>query len=252
VNDDFDGPDLDLDLWLPHYLPAWSSREATAASYRLEDSHLVLDLPREHPVWLEDVHEPRLRVSGMQSASRSGPVGSTDGQQAVHIGQLVREEQPEHRGHLQSGGHLEVTCSMLVTPTSMAALWLCGFQEQPDDNGELCVVEVFGKDVEPGRSAEVGVGVKAIHDPRLTNDFAAPRLPIDVSTLHTYAVDWDADGATFSVDGEVVRRCAGPPAYPLQVMVGVFDWPDLPGAGGAPVPELRIDRIRTSPSRQDR
>ena len=30
--DDFDGPDLDTGVWLPHYLPAWSSREASAAS----------------------------------------------------------------------------------------------------------------------------------------------------------------------------------------------------------------------------
>ena len=137
MEDDFVGPGLDLGTWLPHYLPAWSSRAATRASYRVEDSCLVLDLPPDHPVWLADVHAPPLRVSGVQSASRSGPVGSTDGQQAVHPGQLVREEQPEHRGHLQSGGHLEVRCSMQVGPTSMAALWLCGFQEEPDDNGEL-------------------------------------------------------------------------------------------------------------------
>ena len=27
--DDFDKPQLDLDVWLPHYLPAWSSLAAT-------------------------------------------------------------------------------------------------------------------------------------------------------------------------------------------------------------------------------
>ena len=245
VDDDFDGPSLDPARWVPHYLPAWSSRAATAASYRLEDSCLVVDLPRDHPVWLPDDHSPSLRVSGLQSASRSGPVGSTDGQQAVFPGQVVREAQPDHRGHLQSSGHLEVTCSMRVSPTSMAALWLCGFQEEPDDNGELCVVEVFGKDVVPGECAEVGVGVKAVHDPRLRQDFAAPRLRIDVSAFHTYAVDWGPEGAVFTVDGDEVRRCPAPPAYPLQIMIGVFDWPDLPGADTAPVPELRIDRIRT-------
>ena len=62
--DDFDGPDLDTDVWLPHYLPAWSSRAATRASYRLEDSCLVLDVPVDHPVWLAGDHEPPLRVLG--------------------------------------------------------------------------------------------------------------------------------------------------------------------------------------------
>ena len=245
VDEDFDGSGLDLDRWVPHYLPAWSSRAETAASYRLEDSCLVLDLPGDHPVWLPDEHVPRLRVSGIQSASRSGPVGSTDGQQSVRPGQRVREAQPEHRGHLQSEGHLEVRCAMQVSPSSMAALWLCGFQEEPDDNGELCVVEVFGNDVVPGESAEVGMGIKTIHDPRLREDFAAPRLAIDVTDFHTYAVDWAPGQAVFSVDGQEVRRCPGPPAYPLQVMVAVFDWPDLPGAATAPAPELRVDRIRT-------
>lgn len=31
--DDFDGPDLDATVWLPHYLPVWSSRAETAATY---------------------------------------------------------------------------------------------------------------------------------------------------------------------------------------------------------------------------
>jgi len=30
--DDFDGGDLDQSVWLPHYLPAWSSRSASAAT----------------------------------------------------------------------------------------------------------------------------------------------------------------------------------------------------------------------------
>ena len=46
--DDFEGPDLDTDVWLPHYLPMWSSREATRASYRIEESCLVLDIPPDH------------------------------------------------------------------------------------------------------------------------------------------------------------------------------------------------------------
>ena len=242
--DDFDGPDLDTDVWLPSYLPMWSSREATRASYRLQNSCLVLDIPHEWGVWLPEDHHPPLRLSGMQSASRSGPVGSTDGQQAVYPGQLVREEQPDFRGHLQDHGHLEIRCRMTISPRSMAALWLCGFEDQPDHCGEICVTEVFGKDVVPGESAEVGVGIKQIRDPHLAQDFAAPRLDIDVADFHTYGVDWDADEAVFTVDGETVRRCPAPPTYPLQVMVAVFDFPQWStGHDEELVPELVVDRI---------
>jgi hypothetical protein len=30
--DEFDGTDLDRDVWLPHYLPAWSSRAESRAT----------------------------------------------------------------------------------------------------------------------------------------------------------------------------------------------------------------------------
>lgn len=249
--DDFDGPDLDTDVWLPHYLPAWSSRAQTAASYRLADSCLVLDVPVDHPTW--PLHEPPLRVSAVQSGSWSGPVGSPSGQQRFAEGQVVREEQPRFEGWLPSAedgpAHVEIRCRMNLSPRSMGALWLAGFEDDPEQLrcGELCVVEIFGRSVErtpDGASCEVGVGIKAFRDPALTQDFEAPRLPIDVSELHTYAVDWDVDEAVFSVDGTVVRRCPRPPAYPLQLMVAVYDFPEWSVGGDEHlVPELVVDHI---------
>ncbi|SDP58890.1 Glycosyl hydrolases family 16 [Klenkia soli] len=249
MHEDFDGPELDPAVWTPHYLPMWSSRAATAAAYRLADSQLVLSVPVDHPVWLPEDHDPPLRVSGIQSGNRSGPVGSTSGQQEVFPGQRVREEQPRSVGHLVSAGHVEITCAMHLSPRSMAALWLCGFEEVPAESGEICVVEVFGDAVDPGVSAEVGIGLKPIRDPHLAADFAAPRLPVDVAEPHTYAVDWDASEAVFRVDGEVVRRCAAPPTYPLQLMVAVFDFPARSdGTDGHLVPELVVDAIVSRPA----
>ena len=242
--EEFTGTDLDTSVWLPHYLPMWSSREATRASYRLEESCLVLDIPRDHGVWLPEDHSPPLRVSGVQSGNRSGPVGSTAGQQQVYDGQVVREQQEDFGGHLQAAGELTVRCRMALSPRSMAALWLCGFEDEPERCGEICVVEVFGKDVIPGESAEVGLGLKQIRDPALATDFAAPRLPINVAEPHDYAVRWDTEEAVFSVDGREVRRCPAPPAYPLQIMVAVFDFPEWSqGDDDDLVPELAVGRI---------
>jgi hypothetical protein len=243
--EDFDGSALDESVWLPHYLPAWSSRESTRPSYRLADSCLRLDVPVDHPVWCGGDHEPPIRVSGIQSGSFSGPVGSTRGQQRYREGQRVREEQPRLEGWLPATGHAEIRCRMTLSPRSMGALWLAGFEDDDEQLqcGELCVVEIFGRSVRDG-SCEVGMGVKAFRDPGLTHDFDAPRLPIDPADFHTYAVDWDAGEAVFSVDGEPVRRCSRPPTYPMQAMIAVYDFPEWSvGGDDHLVPELVVDHV---------
>ena len=243
--DDFEGRDLDRATWLPYYLPAWSSRAETAASLRVVDSCLVLVIPVDQRIWCRADHRPLVRVSGIQSGSFSGPVGSTRGQQRFRDGQTVREQQDRFEGWLPSTGRVAMRCRMTISPRSMAALWLSGFEDDPAQLqcGELCVVEVFGRSVQDA-SAEIGMGIKGFRDPALTQDFAAPRLPIDVSDFHEYAVDWDAEAALFSVDGEVVRRCPRPPTYPLQLMVAVLDFPEWStGDDDHLVPELVVDRI---------
>lgn len=244
----FDGVALDSRRWLPHYLPAWSSRAATAASYRMGAEGLVLEIPPDHPLWCPGDHEPPLRVSGIQSGNWSGPVGSTRGQQRYREGLTVREQQERFEGWLPSGGRVAIRARMELSPRSMAALWLSGFEDDPAQLrcGELCVVEVFGRSLGPAEapSAEVGVGIKPFRDPALTDDFGAPRLPIDVTQPHTYAVDWDAEEAVFTVDGEVVRRCPRPPTYPMQVMVAVFDFPQWStGDDHHLVPRMVVEEI---------
>lgn len=246
LHDDFDGIGLDRSVWLPHYLPGWSSLDSTLAAWVVDDSALTLTIPDGHPIWCPDEHPEPLRVSGVQSANRSGPVGSGDGQQRFRDDLVVREAQPRFAGWLMDSGRVEIRMRMDLSPRSMGAMWLSGFEEDPLDAGELCVVEVFGRSIVPGRSAEIGMGVKAINDPRLTDDFAAPRLDIDVSEFHTYAVDWDAVAARFEVDGRTVRECTGPPTYPMQIMIALFDFPDWGHAQGHE-PSLSVDWVRGRP-----
>lgn len=245
--DHFDGAELDRKVWFPHYLPAWSSRSQSAASYAVADSCLTLTIPPDQGLWCPGDHTPPLRVSGIQSANRSGPVGSTDGQQPFRAGQVVREEQPTFLGWTPSGGVVEMRARMDISPRSMAALWMSGLEEDPTESAEILLVEVFGKAVEPGVSAVVGMGLRAFRDPRVTGDFAAPRLPLDVAEFHTYTVDWSAERATFLVDGGVVRTLPSPPTYPLQLMVAVFDFPeDSVGDDDHLVPALVVDYLRGS------
>lgn len=249
--DDFTGSDLDLSVWVPHYLPQWSSRAQSAATYAVRDSCLQLTIPTGQGLWCPGEHDP-LRVSSVQSGVFSGPVGSTVGQQPHHDGALVREAQETLWGWTPRFGHLEMRARMDLTPRSMAAWWLVGLEDRPDRCGELCVVEVFG-DALTADSAAVGMGVHPFRDPRLVDDFAAPRVPIDVGEFHSYTVDWGPDGATFSVDGMVLRTVDVVPDYPMQSMVAVFDFPDRATpddpAQAAHVPALVVDWIGTRPAR---
>lgn len=242
----FDGVALDDHLWLPHYLPAWSSREASRASFSVRDG-LRLQVPVDHPLWCPGDHVPPLRVSGLQTGSWSGPAGSTRGQQRFREGQVVREEQPRFEGWLISTGRVAIRAWMHLSARSMAALWLSGFEDDPaqEQCGELCVFEVFGSAVSGDPpSAEVGVGIKPFRDPGLVEDFAAPRLPIDVTEPHDFAVQWDAREALFTVDGELVRRCPRPPTYPLQLMLAVFDFPEWStGDDDHLEPELVVEHV---------
>jgi len=243
--DNFDGPELDQAVWLPHYLPAWSSWAETAATYAVSDSCLRLTIPPTQGLWCAGDHKPALRVSGIQSGNFSGPVGSTIGQQPYRDGLTVREEQRAFWGWTPEQSYIEMRARGVISSRSMFSLWLAGLEDQPNRSAEICVVEIFGDAVVAGKSAAVGMGLHAFRDPSITEDFEAVRLPIDVSDFHTYAVDWTPDKADFLVDGMHVRTCLKPPAYPMQLMVAVFDFPEKSdGTDAEAVPQFIVDWVR--------
>jgi Glycosyl hydrolases family 16 len=253
VHETFPGSTLDTSVWTPAYLPAWSSRQEAAATYRLGDDGLHLTIPDEHPVWCPDLHDPPLRVSAVQSGNRSGPVGSTDGQQPFREGLVVRERQPESRGFVPHHGRIEVACRATLGPRSMFSAWMIGMEDRPERCGEICLVEVFGDGIHDGidhgieddGSTAVGNGVHPFRDPALFEEFSADRRRIDVAQTHRYAVDWRPDGIDFLIDDEVVRRSAQSPGYPMLLILGLFDFPHraVPGHAEGP-PELVVHEVR--------
>jgi hypothetical protein len=242
--DDFDGPGLDESVWIPHYLPMWSSRADSAATYAATGSELRLTIPPEQGQWCPGDHEP-LRVSGIQSGVYSGPVGGTIGQQPFRDGAVVREFQPAHWGWTPHYGVLEVRARMALSPRSMAAVWMVGLEDRPERCGEICIFEVFGEALADG-SAAVGMGVHPFRDPALTDEFDAPRVPIDVAEPHDYAADWRPGRVDFLIDGEHIKTVGQAPDYPMQMMIAVFDFPAKADSAPQPdhVPELAVDRVR--------
>ena len=210
---------------------------------------LRLSIGDDQPLWCADRHSEPMRVSCVQSGSYAGQRGSTVGQQPFAEGLTVTEEQPTFWGYTPHFGSLEVTMRGIVGPRSMIAFWLSGIEDTPERSGEICVAEIFGDAVADG-VAQVGLGVHRFRDPDLTEEFATEPLRIDVAEDHSYAVDWRPGSLVFSVDGEVVRELSQAPDYPVQLMLGVFEFPHRHPESTAhdPAPELVVSRVRGRPS----
>ena len=245
LDERFTDGNLDPDVWFPYYLPHWSSRAASAATWSAQDGALRLSIPVDQPLWCASLHEEPMRVSCIQSGSFAGPLGSTTGQQPFREGLEVREEQPTMWGYTPCYGRVEIRMRGFITTRSMFAFWLSGIEDQPERSGEICVAEVFGDAVREG-SADVGMGLHRFRDPALVEAFAAEPLGIDVAEFHTYGVDWQPRSLALTVDGEVVRRVDQAPDYPMQLMIGVFDFPAKAADGDreVPVPEMVVSHVR--------
>jgi Glycosyl hydrolases family 16 len=106
-----------------------------------------------------------------------------------------------------------------------------------DASGEICVAELFGHAVGRERS-RVRIGVKAHHDPRLETDMAELSLDLDATGWHSYAAEWTAERVRFFVDDRLVRTVEQGFAYPLQLMVDLFEFPDGPARDPAAYPKV--------------
>jgi hypothetical protein len=233
---------LDTEVWTPAYLPAWSSRDAAAATWSVDGEGLHLTIPPEQGLWCAGDHEPPLRVSGVQSGNRSGPVGSTDGQQRFREGQTVREEQPTVLGFTPGAGMVEIECRAVIGPSAMFSAWLIGLEDAPERCGEICLMEVFG-DTVSGSRASVGSGIKAFRDPALVEEFAAEPRDLDVTAWHRFAAHRQPGRVDFMIDGVPTRTCRQAPDYPMQLMIAVFDFPEHPAHDPAATPELVVRRV---------
>jgi Glycosyl hydrolases family 16 len=174
-----------------------------------------------------------VRVSSLQTGLFAGPVGSTVGQHRFNPESVVREAQENVRLYTPQYGRIELRASAVDDPWAMVALWLIGYEDEPNRSAEICVCEIFGRDVGPDE-ASVGMGVHPFGDPRIVDDFAAETLPIDACEFHVYAAEWTRDQVAFFADGKLVKTVAQSPAYPMQLMLGIYEFPPANGSERPP------------------
>ena len=230
---------------MPYYLPQWSSRARSAARYEVADGQLTLRIDADQEPWCPEL-DGEVRVSSLQTGVFAGAVGSPVGQHRFHPAAIVREAQESVRLYTPQYGRIEVRLRAPSDPRTMVALWLIGYEDEPSRSGEICVCEIFGRDMGAGHAA-VGMGVHPFGDPTLRDDFAAVRIPIDAGDFHVYAADWNPEGVEFSVDGDLVRTVDESPAYPMQLMLGIYEFPPERASTvpAAPYPKtLVVDYVR--------
>lgn len=225
--DTFEREALDLDRWLPYYLPHWSSRERSAARYELGGGVLQLLIEADQQPWCPEL-DGETRVSSLQTGVFAGPVGSEIGQHRFNPNAVVRETQPNLRLYTPQYGRIELRAKASDDPRAMVALWMIGYEDEPDRSAEICVCEIFGRDVGRDR-AEVGLGMHPFGDPRIVDDFSRETIPIDARDFHVYAAEWTPDHVAFFVDGELVKTVHQSPAYPMQLMLGIYEVPPAEG-----------------------
>ena len=222
-DDTFNEGELDRSRWLPYYLPHWSSRGRSAARYTLHENALHLRIDADQQPWCPE-YDGDVRVSSLQTGAFSGPLGSDIGQHRFNAKAVVREEQPNVCLYTPQHGRIELCARASADPQTMVALWMIGYEDEPERSAEICICEIFGRDVGPDGVA-VGMGVHPFGDPKIVDDFSRETIPIDAREFHIYAAEWTPDGVTFFVDGAGVKRVGQSPDYPMQLMLGIYEFP---------------------------
>lgn len=221
MNDDFEEEELNTDYWLPVYLPQWSSREKSAPSYRIRDSILTLYIADRQEPWCPEWNGD-IRVSNLQTGVFSGERGSSAGQHHFTEGLVVREFQPKDFKVTIQYGYIEFKARCNISEENVAALWLIGIEENPCQSAEICLFELKGRNVEKD-GAVIGYGLHPFGDACLKEEFYEQKFSIHVEEWNTYALKWEEDKITFYLNGKEIRVIGQSPAYPMQIMLNLYD-----------------------------
>lgn len=223
-NDDFEEASLNQSHWFPYYLPHWNNANDSRPSYTIEDSSLKLFIGSNQAPWCPE-HDGILRVSSIQTGHYSGEVGSEFGQHRFAKNLVVKQKLATQKLFLPRFCRLEMRARAKLNDNNLASLWLIGFEETPEQSGEITLMEVFG-DRQFDDGTIIGRGIKKITDPHLENEFYETKLPMHMQDWHIYAFEWTATGVDFYLDDELISHCDQSPQYPMQLMLNIYQFTD--------------------------
>jgi Glycosyl hydrolases family 16 len=242
--EDFAAGALDGSRWVAHYLPHWSTPERSRARCGFGADGLELRIEADQPDWRPE--DAPLRVSNLQTATFSGPVGSTRGTHRHRPdGLTVRTATPTRLLWAPREGQVDVRVTASRDRGCMLAVWLVGTEhESPEDSGEVCVCEIDA-DAVGATSTRVRTGVKAHHDPRLRTEVTEVEVPVGAGRAHWWSARWGPSGVVVACDERVVFTSAQHVRGPQQLMVDLFETVP-PGPAGEYPKTAAVHAVRAS------
>lgn len=243
LDDGFSGPALREDVWIDHYLPHWSTPDRSRARYDVDGEGLRLQIHADQPDWRPE--DSPLRVSNLQTGNFSGAVGEHRGTHRHRPdGLVVRTPLPTRLLWAPCAGRVDVTVSASRDEGCMLAAWLVGTEHlDARDGGEICLFEIDAAAVGDDRTS-ARLGIKAHHDDRLRTDMLETSVPVTASRPHTWTAMWGRHRTVIGCAGVVVAEFAQAPAYPLVLMLSLFEVGGRSPDASAYPKTARIHRVR--------
>lgn len=166
----------------------------------------------------------------------------------------------------QTGGHFEARIRMPAGRGLWPAFWTVGDQQDSGwpDSGEIDVMELLGQTPrvvhQAAHSADLNRPAGTDRHVELSGGGEYTLPTGDVTSWHTYAVDWDAGASGYlkwSVDGVHIRTITAAQAgslwepfrHPQSLIVNLTvggDWPGPPDASTAFPAKMYVDWIRVN------
>jgi len=156
----------------------------------------------------------------------------------------VRTETPERLLWAPTSGRIDVTVSASIDEGCMLAAWLVGAENlSPLHSGEICIFEIDAAGI--GRTqTRARCGVKAHGDGTLVTDMSEVVIPVNAAEPHTWSVSWGPEGTLIGCNGVVVKRSPQSPAYPMLLMLDLFEIGPRSTRPGSYPKSARIHSVR--------
>ncbi|MWV47381.1 family 16 glycosylhydrolase [Paenibacillus sp. HJL G12] len=218
ASDEFNGTELNQQLWFPYYLPHWSTRELTKANYEFQNGNLVLKITPEMQPW-DPVKDAGTVISGIQTGEKDWLHRWTNYSANNH-------HEPTVQNFLQKYGYFEIRAKVQKGSGIHSAWWMIGFQQDQDNatgntkmNAEIDIFEILGRNP----SSDL-INLHPWSDSTLSSSSNTVSAGADLSQeYHVYGFEWDETNMKFYLDNQLVKIMNQSPNYPMMTLLGLYE-----------------------------
>lgn len=245
ANDEFNGPKLNEDLWIPYYIRQRVSDEAGLAEYEFRDGSILLKITKDKA----NYNDKGMRVSSLQTLENSD----------LHK-PGKRTDVPMQKKFLQQYGYFEIRAKTQLGPGHCSSFWLLGeggMRVNRHLTGEIDVIE------QPGNLGPNSVAFN-LYDwsdstigTRITNMGWQNRLRLNkdlTKTFNIYGCEWTPTEIKFYFNNRLINIIPNSIHYPMGVFLSLYegnDWFGTLDGSQAHPKEFVIDYFRAYAKKQN-